>query len=109
MLGLAKPDISTPDTSNTHYVLDITYQDIFEITSKKISLDEPQLIIDDWKKRQIERFRNDAPGKTCQFALQELLKVAVKSGVSNEKPLHFLKLIDDVPIRLVFIILFNCP
>lgn len=99
MLGLAKEQITSPDSNGKHYVLDISSHDIFEISSKKISLEDPQLIVDDWKKRQIERFRNDPPGKTCQFAIQELLKICVQTEVSKEKALGCLKLIDDLPIR----------
>lgn len=99
MLGLAKEQMAVPDSNGKHYVLNISCQDIFEISSKKIPLEDPQLIIDDWKKRQMERFRNDPPGRTCEFAIQELLKVAVQSAVSKEKALDCLRLIDDVSIR----------
>lgn len=111
MLGLAKEQMCVPDTSGKHYVLDISCRDIFEISSKKIALENPQLIVDDWKKRQIERFKDDPPGKTCEFAIQELLKIGVQSGVSKEKALDCLRLIDDVSIKYetytVFINLIN--
>lgn len=99
MLGLAKEQMASTDGSGKHHIVDITTQDIFEISSKKISLDEPQLVIDDWKKRQMERFKNDPPGRTCEFAIQALLKISMLSGVSKEKALDCLRLIDDIPIR----------
>lgn len=99
MLGLAKEQMAALDGSGRHHILDVSSQDIFEISSKKISLEDPQFIIDDWKKRQMERFRDDPPGRTCEYAIQELLKVGMQSGVSKEKALNCLRLIDDVPIR----------
>lgn len=99
MLGLAKEQMAEPNTSGKHYILDVTCHDIFEISSKKIPLEDPQLVIDDWKKRQMERFRNDPPGRTCEFVVQELLKVGLRNGVSKEKALDCLRLIDDVPVR----------
>lgn len=91
--------MAVPDSNGKHYVLDISCQDIFEISSKKIPLEDPQLIIEDWKKRQMERFKNDPPGRTCEFAIQELLRIGMQTAVSKEKALDCLRLIDDVPIR----------
>lgn len=101
MLGLAKEKIAEPDTGGKHLLLEISLQDVFEISSKRISVDNPQLIIDDVKKRQVERFRNDRAGKTCEYAVQELIKMGMETSASKEKALDCLKLIDDLPVRYV--------
>jgi antiviral helicase SKI2 len=57
MLGLAsKKKIFIPDGVGGHTVLNITASDIIDIVKKKVSIDA-NLVIQDWEKRQIPRFR----------------------------------------------------
>lgn len=74
MLSFATQDIFQPSGVGGHSVLDIQSTDILDITLKTIKLDT-DLIIKDWEKRQIPRFRDDPPGQTCHQAIQELTKI----------------------------------
>jgi antiviral helicase SKI2 len=57
MLGLAnKKKIFVPDGVGGHTVLALTASDILEILKEKVSIDT-DLVFEDWKKRQIPRFR----------------------------------------------------
>lgn len=74
MLSYTHEDIFQPEGAVGHEVLDITALDVMEITNKTIKLD-CELVIKDWDKRQIPRFRDAPPGPTCQQAIQELAKL----------------------------------
>lgn len=74
MLSLASNEIFQPDGIGGHEVINITQFDIFEITKNVLKIDA-DLVLKDWSKRQIERFRNDPVGKTCNDAIQELTKL----------------------------------
>jgi antiviral helicase SKI2 len=57
MLGLAsKNKIFIPDGVGGHAVLTLTASDLLEILKEKVSIDT-DLVIKDWEKRQIPRFR----------------------------------------------------
>lgn len=57
MLGLAnKKKIFVPDEMGGHTVLTVTTSDIIGIVKNKVSVDT-NLVIQDWEKRQIPRFR----------------------------------------------------
>jgi hypothetical protein len=57
MLGLAKKKkIFVPDEVGGHTVLTVTANDIIEIVKDKVS-EDTHLVLKDWEKRQIPRFR----------------------------------------------------
>jgi antiviral helicase SKI2 len=57
MLGLAsKKKIFVPDGVGGHTILTMTASDIVDIVKNKVSIDT-NLVIQDWEKRQIPRFR----------------------------------------------------
>lgn len=57
MLGLAnKKKIFVPDEVGGHTVLTVTTTDIIDIVKNKVNVDT-NLVIQDWEKRQIPRFR----------------------------------------------------
>lgn len=94
MIGLATDNIFIPASSPGHEILTIPTSDIFEITNKTVKVDT-DLVIKDWEKRQIERFRNDPIGQTCQQAIQELHKITM----SAKSQLSYLHLIQDLKVN----------
>lgn len=57
MLGLAsKKKIFVPDGLGGHTILTVTASDIMDIVRNKVTVDT-NLVIQDWEKRQIPRFR----------------------------------------------------
>lgn len=95
MIGLASEKIFSPIGKCTHDVLTISPIDIFEISSKTVKIDG-EMVVKDWEKRQIERFRNDPPGQSCSNAIQELIKININAV--EEKKIQFLDLIHDLKI-----------
>eukprot|EP00112_Aurelia_sp_Birch-Aquarium-sp1_P007962 Seg187.3 transcript_id=Seg187.3/GoldUCD/mRNA.D3Y31 product="Helicase SKI2W" protein_id=Seg187.3/GoldUCD/D3Y31 len=64
----------TPDGMGTQVVEEIRGSDVAFITTKQIKTD-PARVIDDHKKREIPRFRDDPPSQTTVTAGQELLRL----------------------------------
>lgn len=99
MLSLAKEEIFVPSGSPGHEMLLISPNDIFEITDKTIKLDY-KLVVDDIQKRQIERFRDNPVGQTCQLAVQELHKLSVSCGSNTSgNTIVYLHLIRDLKMK----------
>ncbi|XP_022902314.2 superkiller complex protein 2 [Onthophagus taurus] len=99
MLALAKNDIYQPIGTATHQVLTISLLDIFEICSKSIKTD-CDLILKDWDKRQMPRFKDDPPGQTCQHAVQDLFEITIamfNKNVAN-LPLRYLDFLNDLKV-----------
>ncbi|XP_066597704.1 superkiller complex protein 2 [Prorops nasuta] len=88
MIGLTKKDIYLPNEKSSHEVLTLSPQHILKITEQIIQTD-CNLIIKDWEKRQIARFKNDPPGATCQSAIQMLLALSLEVS-SNPEILSFI-------------------
>lgn len=61
---------------------------------------DTDIVLKDWDKRQIPRFRHDPPGQTCLKAVQELQKISMqaneKKSMNNMGYLHF---IDDLKVN----------
>ncbi|XP_012275603.1 helicase SKI2W [Orussus abietinus] len=76
-IALTKTEVFVPDEAPLHEVLSITAADILEITQSTISID-CRMILNDWEKRQLPRFKDDPPGPTCQTAIQNLLMFSLK-------------------------------
>lgn len=89
MIALTKEKLFSPLGNVGHEILTITALDIFEITNKDIKIDA-NIIINDWEKRQMERFKNDPPCQTLATAIQELVKL------SNSQSVQYLHLINDL-------------
>eukprot|EP00731_Ephydatia_muelleri_P024167 Em0016g438a len=97
-LSVVKPcqpmtELFHPDGVVKHTVVDISGQLIVNITDVVLTV-EPSRMIDDYKKRQIPRFRNDAPGPAIANCTHALLKM-VDSGPSR---LSFLDPVNDLRI-----------
>ncbi|RZB54411.1 helicase SKI2W, partial [Asbolus verrucosus] len=100
MISLANENIFVPISSPGHTILTISAQDIFEIADKTVKIDT-DLVIKDWEKRQIERFRNDPIGQTCQQAIQELHKITMSFNetTKNQERLFYLHFIHDLKVN----------
>lgn len=84
-----------PEGPCGHAVVKLTPADIGSVTVKTLRINADK-IIDDFKKRQIPRFRNDAPGASVTAATQELVRLAEGSpgGVASLDPVSELQLRD---------------
>lgn len=99
MIALCQDKLFQPHRAPGHTILTIQPIDIFEISDKTIKINT-DVVIQDWEKRQIERFRKDPPGQTCQQAVQDLLKLTMSANdekVSNK--LEFLHFINDLKLN----------
>lgn len=95
MIGLASEKIFSPIGTSTHDILTVSPVDIFEICSKTVKIDG-DMVVKDWEKRQIERFRNDPPGQSCSYAIQELTKININAV--EEKKIQYLDLTNDLKV-----------
>lgn len=73
MISLMKEDYYRPVGVIGHEVLTIHSNDIMKICKKSFKIDA-DLVLNDWKKRQIPRFKDDPPGQACQSVIQDLQK-----------------------------------
>ncbi|XP_078422703.1 superkiller complex protein 2 isoform X2 [Cetorhinus maximus] len=84
-----------PEGPCGHTVEKLTTKDIGSVTVKTLRINADK-IIDDFKKRQIPRFRNDPPGPSVTTATQELLRLAEShpDGIAGLDPINDLQLKD---------------
>ncbi|XP_072890914.1 superkiller complex protein 2 [Hemitrygon akajei] len=84
-----------PEGPCGHTVVKLSLADISSITVKTLRINTDK-IIDDFKKRQVPRFRNDPPGPSVTTATQELLRLAEGSpgGIASLDPVSDLQLKD---------------
>lgn len=100
MISLVRDEIYSPIGVVTHIVLSINQLDIWEVSSKVLKINA-DLVLKDWEKRQIPRFKNDPPGQSCNLAIQELSKLTI-SATGKNKPdcdLVYLHFIHDFKIN----------
>ncbi|XP_048756340.2 SKI2 subunit of superkiller complex protein-like isoform X2 [Ostrea edulis] len=89
---MTNTDLFLPETPCGHDVIQVKAKDISTVTVKSIRVDASK-IIDDIKKRQMLRFRDDPPGKSVATASQELLRMIESNihglpGLDPVKDLH---------------------
>ena len=73
-------EISLSDvTSSDHAVIGIHDADILHITTRTLKID-PDKILNDVKKREIPRFRQDPPAASVATAVQQLIKVSLATA-----------------------------
>ncbi|GCB72592.1 hypothetical protein scyTo_0002073 [Scyliorhinus torazame] len=84
-----------PEGPCGHTVEKLTTKQIGSVTVKTLRINADK-IIDDFKKRQIPRFRNDPPGPSVTTATQELLRLAEShpDGIACLDPISDLQLKD---------------
>lgn len=98
MLSLTKTNLFLPTNSTKHEILTVSFNDIFEITSKTVQI-KPELIISDVEKRQMERFKDAPPGQSCLDAVQHLLKLTKSYNDGDTSALQFLHFISDLKVN----------
>ncbi|XP_012058897.1 PREDICTED: helicase SKI2W [Atta cephalotes] len=81
IISLTKKEIFVPSINPSHEVLTLFSWHILKITNCQIKID-CSLILNDWEKRQISRFKNDPPGQTCQTAVQELTSLSFNASTN---------------------------
>ncbi|XP_075982834.1 superkiller complex helicase subunit twister [Anticarsia gemmatalis] len=76
--------IGTEESTMDHTILCIAPKNIVAITKTNLKID-PKVIIDDWERRQIPRFKDAPVGSSCASAVQELSRMshAVCSGATT--------------------------
>ncbi|CAH1637688.1 unnamed protein product [Spodoptera littoralis] len=76
--------IGTEESTLDHTILCIAPKNIISVTKMSLKID-PKVIIDDWEKRQIPRFKDAPVGSSCATAVQELSRIshAVCSGATT--------------------------
>lgn len=98
MLSLSKENIFNPICVGIHDVITINQTDIWEISAKHFKIDS-DLIIKDWEKRQMQRFRDDPPGLSCSAAIQELTKLTITVTGNNTSQINYLDFLEDLKIN----------
>ncbi|CAB3248994.1 unnamed protein product [Arctia plantaginis] len=75
--------IGTEESTLDHTILCVAHKNIVAITKINLKIDA-KVIIDDWERRQIPRFKDAPVGSTCTSAVQELSRIshAVCSGAT---------------------------
>ncbi|KAI4500959.1 hypothetical protein M0802_003762 [Mischocyttarus mexicanus] len=82
IIALTKKNLFIPCGAPSHEVIIIFPWNLIEITNHQLKID-CSMVLKDWEKRQISRFRNDKPGPTCQAVVQELMAISVHSKENN--------------------------
>eukprot|EP00105_Crassostrea_gigas_P020047 XP_011438724.1 PREDICTED: helicase SKI2W isoform X1 [Crassostrea gigas] len=85
-------DLFLPEAPCGHDLVQVKAKDISTVTVKSIRV-EANKIMDDIKKRQMPRFKDDPPGKSVTTATQELLRMVESNihglaGLDPVKDLH---------------------
>ncbi|XP_016847296.2 superkiller complex protein 2 isoform X1 [Anolis carolinensis] len=91
---LLRTKLFLPEGPCGHTIKKLGPSDIFGITTKTLRINAER-ILEDFKKRQIPRFRNDPPGPSAATATQELLRLAE----GDPEGLPFLDPINDLQLK----------
>lgn len=78
IVALTKKEIFVPVGIPLDEVLTIAAWNILKITNCEIKIDY-NLVLANWEKRQISRFRNEPPSQTMQTAIEELMTLSLKA------------------------------
>ena len=102
-LSLASTDVGTLRSitnclSLKHSIIEINDESIMEITNKTLKIDADK-IMNDIKKRQIPRFRDDPPSASTQNALQELKRYFEELSRQNNFTPDVINWISDFRIQ----------
>ncbi|XP_063539452.1 superkiller complex protein 2 [Cydia strobilella] len=76
--------IGTEESTMDHTILCIAPKNVMTVTKMTLKIDA-SIIIQDWEKRQMPRFKDAPVGSSCATAIQELSRIshAVKTGASK--------------------------
>ncbi|XP_063387535.1 superkiller complex protein 2 [Cydia fagiglandana] len=76
--------IGTEESTMDHTILCIAPKNVMAVTKMTLKIDA-SIIIQDWEKRQMPRFKDAPVGSSCATAIQELSRIshAVKTGATK--------------------------
>ncbi|XP_063627871.1 superkiller complex protein 2 [Cydia splendana] len=76
--------IGTEESTMDHTILCIAPKNVMAVTKTTLKIDA-SIIIQDWEKRQMPRFKDAPVGSSCATAIQELSRIshAVKTGATK--------------------------
>ncbi|XP_031831546.1 superkiller complex helicase subunit twister [Nomia melanderi] len=102
IVALTKHELYVPSGVASSEVLTVPIWNILEITSCKIKVDYT-LVLSNWEKKQIPRFRNEPHGPTYETAIQELMTLSLNAArdPSILKPYVEMKLNYDADLKLL--------
>ncbi|CAB0043711.1 unnamed protein product [Trichogramma brassicae] len=75
IMYLSKTMYYQPKDNSIHEILTVPASSIIEVTNHTVNVNV-KLILSDWEKRQIPRFKDAPPGPSCQTAAEELKKLS---------------------------------
>ncbi|XP_034834097.1 superkiller complex protein 2 [Maniola hyperantus] len=77
-------NIGTEESTMDHTILCIAPKNVVAVTKMNLKIDH-SIIIQDWEKRQMPRFKDAPVGSTCASAVQELSRIshAVRTGATT--------------------------
>ncbi|XP_070172311.1 superkiller complex protein 2 isoform X1 [Polyergus mexicanus] len=101
IISLTKKKIFVPSTNTSHEIVTLYSWHILKITKCQIKVD-CSLVLNDWEKRQISRFKNDPPGQTCQTAVQELISLSFNAVANDQVLCPYIELLskNDLQLRI---------
>ncbi|KAG6800914.1 helicase SKI2W [Apis mellifera caucasica] len=101
IVALTKKEIFIPVGIPSDEVLTIDAWNILEITNCQIKIDY-NLVLANWEKRQIPRFKNEEPSQTYKTAMQELMTLSLNASHNSSilKPYLEMKMNYDVDRKL---------
>ncbi|XP_076659791.1 superkiller complex helicase subunit twister isoform X2 [Halictus rubicundus] len=101
IIALTKKELYVPIGVATSEVLTIPVWNVLEITSRKLKVD-CNLVLSNWEKRQLPRFRNEPPSPTYETAMQELMTLSLNAARDSSilKPYVEMKLNYDVDMKM---------
>ncbi|XP_076748700.1 superkiller complex helicase subunit twister [Xylocopa sonorina] len=101
IIALTKKEIFIPTGVPSDEVLTIAAWNILEITNCQIKVD-CNLVLANWEKRQIARFRTEPPSQTYEVAMQELMTLSLNASCNPSilQPYIKMKLNYDISMKV---------
>ncbi|XP_076299496.1 superkiller complex helicase subunit twister isoform X1 [Lasioglossum baleicum] len=101
IIALTKTKLYVPIGVAASEVLTIPVWNILEVTSRKLKVD-CTMVLSNWERRQLPRFRNEPPGPVYETAMQELMTLSLNAArdPSILKPYVEMKLNYDVDMKM---------
>ncbi|XP_034176859.2 superkiller complex helicase subunit twister [Osmia lignaria lignaria] len=101
IVALTKKEVFVPVGVPSDEVLNIFAWNILEITNCQIKID-CNLVIANWEKRQLPRFKTEPPSQTYETAMQELMKLSFNASRDSSvlQPYTEMKLKYDIDMKI---------
>ncbi|XP_078035689.1 superkiller complex helicase subunit twister [Augochlora pura] len=101
LIALTKKELYVPSGVATSEVITVPIWSVLEVTSLEIKVSCP-LVLSDWEKRQLPRFRNDPLGQTYKLAEQNLMSLSLNAARTPTimQPFQEMKLNYDIGMKM---------